>query len=312
MERAYGHETFYLAAYNHAGICGGLPLVRIKLPMTKGRLISLPFCDYGGVLADDEDIAQRLLSHALGLAREMRCGLEVRFPASCPWIEDNEEFVQITPKCRMLLELPGNSSLLWHGFKSKLRSQVKRALKNGLTFRLGQAESLEEFYSVFSRNMRDLGSPVHSGRWLREVLSAFEGRARTGIVYHGALVVGGGIILTHSNTVTLPWASTLKEFNRLSPNMLLYWSFMEYAADQGYRFFDFGRSTPGEGTYAFKEQWGARPAHLSWYRYFPGGKAESFSGRSGGLQNKAEKLWRRLPLSLANTLGPQLRKYIDR
>lgn len=312
IEKAYGHRPFYLAAYNGPQVVGILPLVRIRHPLIRKRLVSLPFCDYGGILADNNSVAEALLMRAIGLSHEMGAVVEIRNPVSCLAIEKNTGFVQVTDKCRLILDLPGNAALLWSGFKSKLRSQVKKASRDGLVARLGREPLLNDFYRVFSRNMRDLGSPVHSGKWIKSIVSAFGRNVRVGVVYKDALPVGAGIILTHGNFVTIPWASTRKEYNRFSPNMLLYWTFLEYAADRGYRFFDFGRSTPGEGTYAFKKQWGARPFPLYWYRYGGNGVFMNTAGGIDFLHSAAEKIWQRLPLDIANGLGPHLRKYIDR
>ena len=146
-------------------------------------------------------------------------------------------------------------------------------------------------------------------------MSAYGKRALICIVYKDAFPVGAGLVLTHKQTVTIPWASTHKEFNRLSPTMLLYWTLLKYAVDHGNRFFDFGRSTPGEGTYAFKKQWGARPTSLFWYRYgsdtYDKGENKFTDGKNG-LRSSVEKIWQRMPLSVANVVGPQLRKYIDK
>ncbi|WP_045220538.1 FemAB family XrtA/PEP-CTERM system-associated protein [Desulfonatronum thioautotrophicum] len=313
VERGYGHQGLYLGAFRDDVLAGGLPLVLIKppLPLSRAKLVSLPFCDYGGLLADNPETAAALLERAVGLARERRAGLEIRCAAPSPFIEAHGGFGQITDKCRMLLELPGSADALWAGFKSKLRSQVNRAGKDGLTARLGGEELLADFYRVFSRNMRDLGSPVHGLAWLRAVIAAYGDQARIGVVHAGDQPAAAGIILAHARTVVIPWASALREYNRLSPNMLLYWTFLRYAADQGFAQFDFGRSTPGEGTYKFKQQWGARPAPLAWYRLgaATGGQDPE---QSGTLRSAVETVWRRLPLSVATALGPWLRRYVDR
>ena len=313
VESAYGHQAFYLAARNgHNEIVGALPLVRVRLPMARGALVSMPYCDYGGLIADDAEAAEMLLGKAMELAGALKAGLEIRNPAHSDTIEAADGFCQVTDKCRMVLDLPESSAALWAGFKSKLRSQVKRAGKEGLVARLGQSEMIGDFYHVFSRNMRDIGSPVHSFQWLENILHAFGENARVGMVYRQKLPIGAGIILMHGRTVTVPWASTVKEFNRFSPNMLLYWKFLEFAADGGYSSFDFGRSTPGEGTYAFKRQWGASPVPLSWYRRCGNGNQKNTDASAGQIRDAMEKLWQRLPLRAANTLGPHLRKYITR
>lgn len=314
VERSYGHQTFYLAAYSDRVMTGVLPLVLVKPPFSKGNLVSLPFCDFGGLLADNEKVAQALLEQGLALAIELRTGFEIRTPVPCDMLAKEDRFAQVTDKCRMVLTLPSSAALLWAGFKSKLRSQVNRAGKDGLICRLGQNELLADFYKVFSRNMHDLGSPVHSVAWLREIVNAYGESAKIGVVYKDNLPLAAGILLAHGNTVTVPWASALREYSKLSPNMLLYWTLLEYTADHGFEFFDFGRSTPEEGTYYFKQQWGSQPIPLHWYRLATSGSCRIGRKRAGNssLRRIAEKAWQRIPLADANVIGPHLRKYIDK
>jgi lipid II:glycine glycyltransferase (peptidoglycan interpeptide bridge formation enzyme) len=201
--------------------------------------------------------------------------------------------------------------MLWDGFKSKLRTKVNLAIKHGLVHRMGGKELLQDFYRVFSRNMRDLGSPVHSLKWLHGVLAAFGEAAKVGVIYEGTNPVAAGIILTHGAYVTNPWASSLREFNNLKPNMLLYWKFLEHAADKGFRYFDFGRSTPGEGTYEFKQQWGAEPSPLCWFRQGTGRAKEVRPGADVSLRSVLEWSWKKLPVAVANVVGPPIRKHIS-
>ena len=208
----------------------------------------------------------------------------------------------------MLLNLPDSSEELWTGFKSKLRSQVRKAEKNGLTF--SSTANLDDFYAVFGENMRDLGSPVHSRKWIDAVLHYYGEKARLGLVYLNDKAVGAGIILTAGQKVSIPWASTLRQYNRLGPNMLLYWNFLKFAADNGFSSFDFGRSTPDEGTYRFKSQWGAKPVALERHIIYLDGTLPAQKETSKN-RERIEHIWQKLPLGLANFTGPILRKYIS-
>jgi len=209
----------------------------------------------------------------------------------------------------MILPLPGSSEQLWRSFKSKLRSQVRKAEKNDLRFRWGKLEDLPDFYRVFSRNMHVLGSPVHSKAWIKEVLVNYGENGRMGLVFNGDQLVGCGIIIFTNHTVSIPWASTLREYNRLSPNMMLYWNFLKYSADNEKRVFDFGRSTFNEGTYRFKKQWGAEPEPLFWYRL---SRRKTEEGSSQGrARNRLERIWQKMPLGIVNYIGPKVRKYIS-
>lgn len=310
VRSGYGFENLCLLAENKGKVCGVLPAIHIRLPGAGSSLISLPYCDSGGVLSDNEAIARALMEKALQWAVERRCSFEIRSNIPLPFAGDN-----LTGKVRMVLELPDSSAKLLAGMKSKLRSQVQKPSREGLTARIGGGELVPQFYRVFGKNMRDLGSPVHGRRWIESVVEEYAERARVGVVYTpDGVPAAAGIVLMHSETVSIPWASSLRQYNNLSPNMLLYWTFLAYAADNGFKRFDFGRSSPGEGTWRFKEQWGAEPNPLFWYGFDEYGKSRPRPLDHGGLsrgRKLAETLWGRLPVPVANWMGPRIRKYVS-
>ena len=314
VEQAYGHKAHYLIAEDKGKICGVLPLFVFHIPFMGNTLVSLPYCDAGGVYGDSEEVCRRLIEAAYAKVEFGKAkNLEIRSVKTLESLEETSNNLNVstnTDKVRMLLHLPANSEELWSNFKSKLRSQVRKAEKNGLMFRWGNERDIPAFYEVFSRNMHALGSPVHSRSWIEAVFTSYQDNARIGLVFKDEQPAGCGLILCTKKMVSIPWASTLREFNRLSPNMLLYWNFLKFAADSGRDVFDFGRSTPGEGTYRFKKQWGAEPQALYWYvlSTVPVGCASSGHGKKRVI---LENIWRRSPLSMVNVMGPLVRKYIS-
>ena len=131
------------------------------------------------------------------------------------------------------------------------------------------------------------------------------------MVYLDKKPISVGILLQHRDTVTIPWSSTLREYNRIAPNMLLYWNFLAYAADNGYSSFDFGRSDPDSGTYKFKIQWEAQPQELHWYTSSTQTSKSPSSNSKFQLREYAATTWSKLPAPAADWLGPRLRKYIS-
>ncbi|MCP4117319.1 MAG: GNAT family N-acetyltransferase [Desulfobacteraceae bacterium] len=314
VEKAYGFKSCYMMAEKVPGgrIVGILPLIHHHFPFLKGELISLPFCDSAGSLADSPAIEKELMRGALEIAKSKGIS-RIVIRSSTPLGAIEKERALNDNKVRMVLKLPRDSATLLASFKAKLRSQVKKPMRDGLTSQIGGKELLREFYPLFSENMRDLGSPVHSARWLRAVLESFGSRAHLFLVrMPDNSPAAGGILLCHPNQVSVPWASSLRRFNRWNPNMLLYWSFLKFACDMGYPLFDFGRSSPGEGTYRFKMQWGAKPAPLFWFSI-----AEKMAikkagnGFNSGLAARVGDFWSTLPVSVSRGLGPALRRYID-
>jgi FemAB-related protein (PEP-CTERM system-associated) len=305
-------------------LLGVLHIIHMRHPLFGNRLISLPYLDSSGILARNGEASNALLQSAIQIGRRLKVQyLELRQPHPLEGMAEpaawtggrglSNSLVRMSlfsDKSRMLLPLPGSSDELMKSFKSKLRNQITKSLREGLTARVGAHELVEDFYVVFSRNMRDLGSPVHDKALLTKAISEIPDCARLIVVYHESKPMACGFIIGHKRMMTNPWASALKEYSKLNPNMLLYWSMLQYASDHGYALFDFGRSTPGEGTFRFKEQWGAKPHTLYWYRFEfnPVGQASTFSERTKF--DRFIAVWKKVPVPIANRLGPPIRKHI--
>jgi FemAB-related protein (PEP-CTERM system-associated) len=302
FERAFGHETLYLAARDHGSIVAVLPLVIFNSRIFGRFAVSLPFVNYGGVLARDHASAVFLLQQASALAAERRLAhVELRHTArQFPDLEAR------THKVGMLLRLERDTAKAWESLDRKVRNHVRKAQKNQLTSRIGGAELLDRFYGVFARNMRDLGTPVYSRRFFAEVLAAFPDTARVFLVDSGDVTVAGAITLSHRDTLDNPWASSLREYRSLAPNTLMYWRMVEHAIETRHAVFDFGRSTPGEGTFQFKQQWGAEATPLNWEYVLANGRTLPNLSPSNPKFRAAIALWTRLPLAVANRLGPHI------
>jgi FemAB-related protein (PEP-CTERM system-associated) len=269
--------------------------------------VSMPYLNHGGICAGSLPARDALLERAVELAKEFKARwLELRHEAPVNW-----PLAVRQHKVAMRLELPQSPEILFQSFPTKLRSQIRRAEKEWMTVRWGGLEEVESFYSVFSQNMRDLGTPVYPKRFFVKVMEAFSERARIITVYDGSYPVASGLAVGFKERLEIPWASSIRQYNRFGVNMLLYWSVLEYACKQDYRVFDFGRSTPGSGTYKFKEQWGAQPVPLHWYYWLaPGQTLPDISPRNPKYE-LAVKLWRRLPLGVAKLIGPMVSKNLS-
>ncbi len=195
---------------------------------------------------------------------------------------------------------------MWEHLDRKVRNQIRKAQKSGLVCEHGGPELLPAFYGVFARNMRDLGTPVYSRRLFAEGLQTFPEQTRVHVVRLNGAPVAAGITFEARGTIEVPWASSIRDYNSLCPNHLLYWNIIERAVDAGASMLDFGRSTPHEGTYKFKEQWGAQPVALHWeYPSFKGEQLPNASPTNPKFQ-LAVNMWKKLPLSIATRVGPSI------
>src|SRR5262249_12227691 len=152
--------------------------------------------------------------------------------------------------------------------------QVKKGRKHNLSVVWGNVDILDDFYAVFSRNMRDLGTPVYSRRLFASALEEFPDRAELCVVRDGQQPLAAALLLHGWGVTEVPSASSLRTHNNTCANMLMYYHLLARAVERGQDVFDFGRSTPQGGTYRFKEQWGARPAGSEWQSYLRAGSLE--------------------------------------
>lgn len=299
LQRSFGVRPRYLLAQGESGsVEGVLPLVEMHTGISRHH-ISLPYLNYGGPIGSA--VARRaLVDRAVGGAGDRRAArLELRSRATA------EALTPSRSKVTVVLPLPATIEDLWSGtFRAKLRSQIRRAQREEMEVRFGAVEE-PAFYDVFRRNMRDLGTPVLPRRFFRELTDRLGDRVVFASVRHGELPVAAGCGFVFGDEFEISWASSLREYNSKAPNMLLYASLMEEMIRRGVSAFNFGRCTPGGGTHRFKLQWGGTDEPLNWTEW-PSAVALGDSGEPGRIMELASRAWQRLPLPIADLLGPRL------
>jgi len=303
IEDCFSHRSYYLLCEGNGGaILGVLPLVHMKSRMFGNLMVSMPYFNYGGVLSDDEESRDLLIGEAVKIATGVGAD-HIEFRQEKPL---GNGFPAKTVKVSMRLTLPSSAEDLWKSFPSKLRSQIRRPQKAGLTVRVGREEELDSFYRVFSVCMRDLGTPVYPRVFFRTILGCFPDSTWICSVYQGRTPMASGFLAAFKDKLEIPWGASLRQFNHLSANMLLYWSCLEFAGKKGFRVFDFGRSTVGEGTHRFKEQWGAAPSPMNWHYWLANDTAIPEINPRNPKYRMAIGLWKKLPVPLTRVLGPRI------
>jgi serine/alanine adding enzyme len=303
LERAFGHTPYALEAVDGDRTRGFLPLAYVSSFLFGRFLVSLPYLNAAGVHAEDEATRLALVDGAVRLAGELRVRhLELRHeePVSHPALT-----AKLTSKVHMRLELPDFPGPLWEGLSAKVRNQVRKGEKGGLAVSWGGEEQLPAFYAVFSRNMRDLGTPVYGQGLFRAILRHFPRDAELCVVRAGELPVAGALLLHGDGVTEVPSASSLREYNPTCANMLLYWNLLDRAVRRGQAVFDFGRSTVGGSTHRFKKQWGAKEEPATWQYHLRDGSADAVRPDNPRYR-RLIRIWQRLPVSLTRWLGPAI------
>jgi FemAB-related protein (PEP-CTERM system-associated) len=303
LRQGLGHTPYCLEVVREGKTRGLLGLAYVKSLLFGRFLVSLPYVNYGGVLADDDEAAGRLIERAVQLADELGVRfLELRQERA---ISHPALTTRANGKVHMRRPLPGSPEELWKQLDGKVRNQVRKGQKSGLTVTWGGVDLLSEFYAVFSHNMRDLGTPVYPRRLFQAVLEQFPGQAELCVVRTGGAAAAAALVLHGRGVTEVPSASSLRQYNKTCANMLMYWHLLERAVQRKQAVFDFGRSTPGSGTYGFKEQWGAAASPAEWQYYMRRGTVTDMRPDNPRYQ-RLIRLWQRLPVWLTRLIGPAI------
>lgn len=302
IEETFGHERHYLAAMEGDEMRGALPLVRMNSRLFGHFLVSVPFFSYGGVLALDNEARESLLAKAGKLARELGIShIELRQGSEepCGWKDT-------TAKVTMVLPLPPNVETLWKTLSSGMRNKVRNAQKNAFRVEWGGAEAVGTFYKVFSMNMRNLGTPVYPQKWFLNLCKRFPNEVRILSLFDGEQPVASGLVTCYRDQLELPWSATLPESRKRYSAVFLYWTLLEWAIQNKYRLADFGRCTRGSGVYEFKRHWNSEERPLHWYYWLAPGTPVPELRPDNPRFRMATEMWKRLPVSVANILGPRI------
>jgi len=306
FRESFGSRCFYLMTKEEGRVTGVLPLVLMESAIMSRCLTSLPFLNYGGIIAENDGAASFLVDSAAALAGELKARyIEMRNLEKLNFLQETREH-----KVTMLLKLENSAESQWLKLNAKIRNEVRKAEKSGLTINSGKDELLDSFYTVFSRNMRDLGTPATGKIFFKTILKHFPGESRIFIVAINNRPIAAAFSLSCNKSMEAPWASSVRGFNRLCPNEFIYWHMIKHAIENKIGRFDFGRCTKDSGTYRFKKQWAPEEKQLYWqYRSVSGSGLPSEDPKQGRF-GPFIWLWKRLPLSVANSIGPYIARQL--
>lgn len=303
VARGTGNRAHMLSAVAPSGqIVGLLPLHHVKSALFGQALVSSGFAVDGGILAGDPAAVSALAAACEGMARDGGIGsVELRGgPApgegwalhegshlgfARPIAEDDEAELLAVPR--------------------KHRAELRKALANdGLRVEIGRdARHRQAHYRVYSESVRNLGTPVFPARLFREVLAAFGEDADILVVLEGERPVSAVLTLYHQGRVMPFWGGGIADARRLRSNELMYYRLMGHGRARGMRVFDFGRSKTDSGQAAWKKSFGFVPVPLSYHSWSATGERRDINPNSPHYQRRID-LWKKLPLPVANLVGP--------
>jgi FemAB-related protein (PEP-CTERM system-associated) len=287
-------------------VIGVLPLVFVTSRLFGRILCSVPFMNYGGPCAESVEASGLLVAAAVEKAKELEAGyLELRCAA--PLVTALPVSLR---KVSMTIALDPDPDVLWNGFASKHRKNVRRAAKNGLDVRVGGAELLPDYYAILEHSWRDLGTPLYRQDYFAAIMDAFPDGTRIYLCCHEGKPVSVAFVGFHGGRAEGLWQGGLPQARDLDANYVLYWEMIRDICLRGCREFHLGRSTADSGSEWFKSRWNAESRQLYWYFFRPDGGALPALNVDNPRYRLAIAAWRRLPLWVARRLGPPLARCI--
>lgn len=307
LARGLGQTAYFIEARAGGEAVGILPLVSMRSLLFGRFLVSLPYVSWAGPVAESEEINGRLIDRAIELTNELDAHfLELRHLHP---IRHGGLVEGVADKVLMRLALSREPGDNWNLLKSEVRTQIRKAVKNGLDVCWGGRALLDDFYRVFAYNMRDLGTPVYPKALFANIVDLNPERAEFGLVRSHGTAIAACLAVRGAGLTEIPTAAALRAYRNTAANSLLYWRAIERAIERGQTVFEFGRSTPGSPTYAFKKKWGAEPSRLVWQYHVRRGDTGAMRPENEKYQ-LAIQLWRRLPVPVTRVLGPMIARGI--
>ncbi|MEZ5501979.1 MAG: FemAB family PEP-CTERM system-associated protein [Halioglobus sp.] len=301
LERAFGHRTYFLYAQENGEIVGVLPLAQVKSALFGNSLSSLPFCVYGGIVADSESAAAALRLEACRLAQSLGVdALELRNlqSSTTDWPVKDLYFT-------FRKAIDPDEAINLKAIPNRQRAMIRKGIQEGL-----QSEwdgGIRRLFRVYSESVRNLGTPVFAARYLQVLRQVFgDDCSVLMITLEGRDVAGVMSFYFRDEVIPYYGGSTGAARSIKGVNHFMYWELMRRSADQGYRLFDFGRSKSGTGPFSFKKNFGFEPQALPYEYFLVKSDAMPDINPLNPKYRLMIRAWSRLPLPIANIIGPFL------
>lgn len=308
LAEAGGHDTCYLLARREGQVVGVLPLFHVRSLLVGNTSMTMP----GGLCALEQDVAEALVKRALSQAQEARMKQLMIQDSRQAWAGP---LAAVSDHVYWTVDVSQGSEALWQSLHRNVRRQVRIARSNHLRVVIDRSgQELEAFYDVFSRFTHQTGTPVFGRKFLELAIGAFPNGFNIAIVRQGQEPIGGYFQLEMGDTIYGMWGASLPEYLDLRPTYLAYWEMLRDAADGGRLWLDMGRSPADSSASKFKAQWGGVSQPVYQLTAPVAGSSEANSLVRRVRQDRKMQLlvrvWPMLPLPLANSLGPLLRRHV--
>lgn len=300
IEQVFRHRSLFLYAEQDGEITGVLPLAQVRSWLFGHSLVSLPFCVYGGAAVADETVREALEQAAVARARELgvdHLELRHREPVHPEWPTKG-----LYHTFRKAIDPDPDVNL--QNIPRKQRRMVRQGIKAGLTAE--HDSGVDRFFRTYAASVHRLGTPVFPKALFRTLREVFGADCDVLTVHRDGQVIASVMSFYFRDEVLPYYGGGYPAARDVAGYDFMYWELMRRACESGYRVFDFGRSKEGTGAFSFKKNWGFEPQPLAYEFYLVRGREVPDHNPMNPKYRRFIRLWQRLPLPVANLLGPRI------
>jgi FemAB-related protein (PEP-CTERM system-associated) len=308
VEKSFGHRSLYYGAVTpdtQKRLVGILPLFSIRSLLFGQYLVSTPFAEIGGPLADSADVAKGLVHFASKIADDMGVDyFEMRNRTPIEGFETKGLYVNFRK------EIDPDPDVNLKAIPKKQRRMVRQGPKHGLTAEFGNHQ-LQDFFNILARSYHNLGTPIFGRYFFQNFIDIFGDDALIEVVRTEEGKPIASVLSFFFKDQVLPYyAGSLFEYRKFAPNDFMYWELMTYACTRGYRWFDYGRSKVDTGSYHFKRHWGFEPQPLAYQYHLVNFQEMPNLSPTNPKYHKKVEMWKRLPFFVTKIVGPPIARYL--
>jgi len=319
LSLAYEYERHYLVAKDNDKIVGVFPLVFIKSRLFGNKLLSLPFCEYGGPIVDlnfkgSRIVTANLFKRVLALACSLKNVdyVEIRNPLLPSEILEREKIHPVKRYVTFRIDLSRDKENLWRSLDKKTRNSTRKAMRNNLNvYEVGKEDELKKYFSLYLKTQKKYGSPPHSFKLFRNLfkLNAEKNIKVLMAEYHAKLVAG--VIVFRTKREMYWWSGVAHpKFKSLNATNLLLWKIIEWGHENDFAYLDLGRTRYGTGVYNFKKGWGGTEISLVDFVHSLKSEDVITPDPSESRYRLLTKFWSHLPIFMSRLIGPSIVKQI--
>lgn len=299
LETKLGYETRYFGATHRGSLVGILPVAFVSSKLFGTSLVSLPFCSYGGAVADNSSVTTFLNDAAVAFATSKNAGYyEKRIvgSASSP-VQDHTYFT-------FRKAIPAGSAEMTF-MPSKRRNMVRKAITAGLTWDVSR--DVDKFFHLYAENARAHGTPALPKQFFTCLLESLGSAVDILFVYDkSGQPISCIMSFFDKGVVHAGFAGEIKVARGLAANDFKYWSLYQFAKQRDCKVFDLGRSKVNTGSFDFKKLWGLEPSPITHEVHLISMKEKPTNNPNNPKFAMAIRVWAKLPRFVVDRLGPSI------